>query len=108
MRLLVTGKTRSGKSTALHRILSHALRLSWAGVLFLDSKGSELCAYSNASDVTYVGPDRVDAWADKLEVLANALPARYADSHTYADAHHHRRPHPPRAQPRLRDPGEGG
>jgi type II secretory ATPase GspE/PulE/Tfp pilus assembly ATPase PilB-like protein len=26
MRLLVTGKTRSGKSTALHRILSHALR----------------------------------------------------------------------------------
>jgi energy-coupling factor transporter ATP-binding protein EcfA2 len=42
MRLLVTGKTRSGKSTALHRILSHALRPPWTGVLLLDGKSSEL------------------------------------------------------------------
>ncbi len=40
MRLLVTGKTRSGKSTALHRILSHALRQKWAGVLFESSSST--------------------------------------------------------------------
>ena len=41
MRLLVTGKTRSGKSTALHRLLSCALRQPWAGVLILDGKGED-------------------------------------------------------------------
>jgi hypothetical protein len=95
MRLLVTGKTRSGKSTALHRILSHALRLPWAGVLLLDGKGSELSAYSKVSctgeaganvsagfacaNTTYLGPDQVDRWATELEALADKLPARYAD-----------------------------
>jgi hypothetical protein len=79
MRLLVTGKTRSGKSTALHRILSHALRQKWAGVLLLDGKGSELSAYASIPSVTYLGPDRVDAWADELQALADKLPARYAD-----------------------------
>jgi len=92
MRLLVTGKTRSGKSTALHRILSHALRQKWAGVLLLDGKGSELSAYagvprtgeaganaSAAGAVTYLGPDQVDQWADELQALADKLPGRYAD-----------------------------
>jgi hypothetical protein len=79
MRLLVTGKTRSGKSTALHRILSHALRLPWAGVLLLDGKGSELSAYKSVSGATYLGPDQVGCWAEGLEALASALPARYAD-----------------------------
>jgi len=41
MRLAIVGKTRSGKSTALHRILSHALRQQWAGILLLDGKGCE-------------------------------------------------------------------
>jgi hypothetical protein len=35
MRLLVTGKTRSAKSTVLYRILSHALCQKWAGALHL-------------------------------------------------------------------------
>jgi hypothetical protein len=85
MRLLVTGKTRSGKSTALHRILSHTLRLPWAGVLLLDGKGSELSAYAKASctgfaganvsagkacaNTTYLGPDQVGQWAEGLQIL---------------------------------------
>jgi hypothetical protein len=79
MRLLVTGKTRSGKSTALHRILSHALHQKWAGVLLLDGKGSELSAYNSVPGVTYLGPDQVDQWAGSLQTLADKLPARYAD-----------------------------
>jgi hypothetical protein len=71
MRLLVTGKTRSGKSTALHRILSHALRLPWAGLLLLDGKGSELSAYASVPGTTYLGPDQVDGWAEGLQTLAD-------------------------------------
>lgn len=33
MRLAIVGKTRSDKSTALHRLLSHTLRHPWASVL---------------------------------------------------------------------------
>jgi hypothetical protein len=79
MRLLVTGKARSGKSTALHRILSHALRLPWVGALLLDGKGGELSAYNSVPGVTYLGPTQVDQWADDLQTLADKLPARYAD-----------------------------
>lgn len=78
MRLLVTGKTRSGKSTALHRILSCALRQTWAGVLILDGKGSELHPYADLPGVTFLSADQVDAWADQLHRRAAELPERYA------------------------------
>lgn len=78
MRLLITGKTRSGKSTALHRILAHALRLEWSRVLLLDGKGSELHHYAGVAGVTYLGPDQLGAWAAELQNIAAQLPARYA------------------------------
>ena len=59
MRLAIIGKTRSGKSTALHRIFSQALRHPWAGILLLDGKGSELKSYENLPGVTYLGPEHI-------------------------------------------------
>ena len=77
MRLIITGKTRSGKSTAIHRLLSHALRQHWESVLLLDGKGSELHSY-NALDLTYLGADELDRWEEELKIIANTLPMRYA------------------------------
>lgn len=79
MRLVITGKTRSGKSTALHRILSHLLRCKWDTALLLDGKGSELHSYLGVAGVTYLGPDQVESWATQLQRLADALPTRYTD-----------------------------
>ncbi len=77
MRLLVTGKTQSGKTTALHRLLMHALRLTdWQGVLILDGKG-HLSPYRDLNTVTYLGPDQLEAWAFSLAQLAEAVPGRY-------------------------------
>jgi adenylylsulfate kinase-like enzyme len=39
MRLLITGKARSGKSTTLHQLLSDLLRRPWIKALLLDGKG---------------------------------------------------------------------
>ena len=79
MRLLVTGKSRSGKSTAVHRILAHALRMPWSRVLLLDGKGSELHYYASLDGVTYLGPDELDGWADELQDIATQLSTRYAN-----------------------------
>ncbi|MCB0127206.1 MAG: hypothetical protein KDE58_33320 [Caldilineaceae bacterium] len=78
MRLAIVGKTRSGKSTALHRFLSHALRHPWAGVILLDGKGSELCAYANLPGVRYFGPDAVVSWAAALNAHAEQMMVRYS------------------------------
>lgn len=79
MRLAIVGKTRSGKSTALHQILSHALRHTWDGILLLDGKGSELMSYKNLPGVTYLGADAIDQWAFRLEQIANGMPVRYQE-----------------------------
>ena len=59
MRLAIIGTTRSGKSTALHRVLSHALRHQWAGILLLDGKGCEPHHYAPLPGVTYYGMDQI-------------------------------------------------
>jgi DNA segregation ATPase FtsK/SpoIIIE-like protein len=79
VRLAIVGKTRSGKSTALHRILSHALRQQWAGVLLLDGKGCELHHYANLPGVTYYGMDQIDGWATVLETHVTGMATRYRD-----------------------------
>lgn len=76
MRLAITGKTRSGKSTALHNLLSHALAQPWAGVLLLDGKGSELRHYADLP-LDYCGADQIGLWAQRLEDHAAAMAARY-------------------------------
>ncbi len=77
MRIAIVGKTRSGKSTALHQILSHALRHPWAGILLLDGKGSELKFYEHVPGVTYCGPDAIDQWATYLKSIATGMTSRY-------------------------------
>ena len=77
MRLIVTGKTQSGKTTALHRLLSHALRLDgWQQVLILDGKG-HLNLYRDLAVVIYLGPDQIERWAIELSQLAEVVPIRY-------------------------------
>jgi hypothetical protein len=77
MRLAIVGKTCSGKSTALHRILSHALRHPWAGILLFDGKGSELHHYATLPGVTYYGADQIDQWATALTAHVAGMTTRY-------------------------------
>ena len=77
MRLAITGKTESGKSTALHLMLSHLLRHEWAGILLFDGKGGELVAYQHLV-TDYAGPSEIDRWATLLEEQAAGMAKRYA------------------------------
>lgn len=76
MRLIITGKTRSGKTTALHRLLAHVLRREWLTCLICDGKG-HLGVWRDAPGVTYLGPDEVKLWAGELERIAAAVPGRF-------------------------------
>lgn len=76
MRLIVTGKTQSGKTTALHRLLLPALGQPWLDALICDGKG-HLAVWRDVPGVKYLGPDEIDAWAGELEWLAEAVPARF-------------------------------
>lgn len=78
IRLKVLGKTRSGKSTALRRLLTHLLPLPWARIVVLDGKRDALAFVSAYSNVTYFNSLHLDRWAEVLTDLAAALPARYA------------------------------
>lgn len=80
MRLLVTGKTRSGKSTALHRLAAHALRRPWRSILLFDGKGNELDVYADAlgDNDHYFGPHDLQKLARALQQRVDELPARYA------------------------------
>jgi DNA segregation ATPase FtsK/SpoIIIE-like protein len=77
MRLAIVGKTRSGKSTALHHILSHALRHQWAGILLLDGKGCELHHYATLPGVTYYGMEQIAQWATALEAHVTQMATCY-------------------------------
>ena len=76
MRLIVTGKSRSGKSTALHRLTRTALTTTWANVLIADGKSVELLRYANDRLHVY-GEDEVEAFAAALTAAADRLTARY-------------------------------
>ena len=82
MRLIVTGRTRSGKSVALDRIVRTALQGTWSHALIIDGKtgrvtrsasdGSMLLMESVASkDVVQMLTDA----ADRITVRCAALPA---------------------------------
>lgn len=76
IRLKVLGKTRSGKSTALRRLLTHLLPLPWARIVVLDGKRDALVFVAAYPYVAYLNGLQIDRWAELLGELAAALPAR--------------------------------
>jgi serine kinase of HPr protein (carbohydrate metabolism regulator) len=65
MRLIVTGKSRSGKTTAIDRLRRTALQTTWAHVLVADGKhdrlaraagGSRLCVRTNVDPAESPAP----------------------------------------------------
>jgi energy-coupling factor transporter ATP-binding protein EcfA2 len=78
-RILVTGPSRSGKSTVLHHLLSRALPdTSFDEIILLDGKGSELEVYAQVPGAIYYGPEDIEEWIPLLRDVANDMPVRYA------------------------------
>jgi|GEM_PF-5363005 len=78
MRLIVTGKSRSGKTTAIDRLRRTALQVSWAHVLIADGKHARLARAAGGSRLcirTHVDPADV---AQALTETAARLATRYA------------------------------
>src|SRR5690606_29806611 len=78
MRLIITGKTQSGKSTALHRLTRVALQAPWVSSILADGKGVELTRYASANLRVFVEAD-VEDLAKALTEAANRLAKRYQD-----------------------------
>jgi hypothetical protein len=76
MRLIITGKSRSGKSTALHRLIRSALQARWSHTLLADGKSVELLDYATATRHVY-GDDEAEALAAALTATADRLTLRY-------------------------------
>jgi hypothetical protein len=76
MRLIITGKSRSGKSTALHRIIRTALQATWATILIADGKSVELTRYATV-DLRVYGEADAEAFAAALAANAARLTLRY-------------------------------
>ncbi len=82
LRLLITGSTRSGKSTSVHAFLQDALRRPWKKIILLDGKGVELFHYkelhaTNALPIVCYGPNELDKWAEVLSDVAANLEPRF-------------------------------
>lgn len=78
-RILVTGPSRSGKSTVLHHLLSRALPdPSFDEIILLDGKGSELEVYAQVPGAIYHGPENIEEWIPLLRDVADDMPVRYA------------------------------
>lgn len=79
MRLLITGKTQSGRTTALRQLLAHLLRLPhFDQIILLDGKGIQLDCFAALPRVTFFGPRAIEAAAEALQTLADQVPDRYA------------------------------
>jgi hypothetical protein len=78
-RVLVTGPSRSGKSTILHHLCRAALAdPTFDEIVLLDGKGPELIAWSGISPViSYCGPEDITDWIAPLERIVASFPARY-------------------------------
>lgn len=78
VRLKLLGKTRSGKSTAIYRLVSSLVPLEWSQILVFDGKRDSL-RFSEADErVHYFNSTDVAGFADALEIMAARMPDRYA------------------------------
>lgn len=72
MRIIVTGQSRSGRTTAARLIAAHLLRFStWTNVLLLDGKGHQLEAFKSLPRVDYFDVDSTEAVAARLNSIAD-------------------------------------
>lgn len=76
MRLLITGKTRSGKSTALHRLIKTAHATNWARIIIADGKSVELLRYRSTSQRVFAG-DEAESLSIELDLYLLRLTQRY-------------------------------
>jgi hypothetical protein len=76
MRILLLGRSRSGKSTTLHRLIRTAQQTAWQTTLLADGKSVELRRYASDTRRVY-GEDDVAAFAAALTAAADRLTPRY-------------------------------
>jgi adenylylsulfate kinase-like enzyme len=77
MRILITGASRSGKSTALHRLAKTAMAQQWLAVLLADGKAMELLSYARPDRIVYT-EHTIEAFSQALAQLAQQLTQRYS------------------------------
>ena len=77
IRMKLLGKTRSGKSTALFRLITELVPLNWSHILILDGKRDDLAFTAVSPHITYLNATQISQWADELDLLATQMTDRY-------------------------------
>lgn len=78
IRLKVLGKTRSGKSTALYRLVSHLVPLEWSQIIVFDGKRDSLRFSKADPRVEYYHVPTITEFAVALDIMATQMQERYA------------------------------
>ena len=77
IRMKVLGKTRSGKSTALYRLIAELVPLRWSKILILDGKRDTLKFSAEHPNVQFFNSTNIAAWDKALAEIAAGMNARY-------------------------------
>lgn len=77
IRMSVLGKTRSGKSTALYRLLAELVPLRWSKIIVLDGKRDVLRFTAADSRVTYFNNTKIEKWCEVITAVAEGMDGRY-------------------------------
>ena len=77
IRLAVLGKTRSGKTTALYRLLSALIPLRWSAVLIFDGKRDTLRFTTADPRVQFFNNRQIPEFTEALQAAADSMANRY-------------------------------
>lgn len=73
----VLGKTRSGKSTALYRLVARLVPLGWSRIIVLDGKRDTLAFAAKFPGVEFYNSLEIDQWAEALTAVSEGMSRRY-------------------------------